>query len=216
MKVLLKLVVICLSLTISQLAAAHTDNAEAPKYAKTVSIVIETDQGDITLELYPEAAPITVANFLKNVNSGYYDNGVFYRASRLDNNKTTKRKILTLIQGGKNVDQEEAETFAHETTATTGISHRDGVISMARNEPGTANTEFFICIGDNSGLDYGSTRYEEGQRQGYATFGRVTSGMDVVLQIQQKPTGDKAQDEADWYGQQVINNTVIIKQIVVK
>lgn len=211
MKVLLKLFIIGFSLAITQLATAETG-----KEITTVNIVIETDQGDIALELYPEAAPITVANFLKNIGDGYYVNGVFYRASRLDNNKTTKRKILTLIQGGKNPDREEAKTFSHETTALTGISHRDGVISMARNEPGTANTEFFICIGDNSGLDYGSTRYEEGQRQGYATFGRVTSGMDVVQKIQQQPTGDKTQDDTDWYGQQVINDTVIIKQIVVK
>ena len=211
MKALLKLFIIGLSFGVTQLAIAETGTE-----AKTVNIIIETDQGDIALELYPEAAPITVANFLKNVGDGYYDNGVFYRASRLDNNKTTKRKILTLIQGGKNVDRKEAKTFAHETTATTGITHINGVISMARDEPGTANTEFFICIGDNSGLDFGSTRYEAGQRQGYATFGRVISGMDVVVQIQQKPTGNKAQDEADWFGQQVINDTVIIKHIIVK
>jgi peptidyl-prolyl cis-trans isomerase A (cyclophilin A) len=183
---------------------------------KIINVVIETDKGNISLELYPEQAPITVENFIQNIKAGLYKGGHFYRASRPDNNLTTKRKILTLIQGGRNEKVPERPAIAHETTEQTGISHLNGVISMARDEPGTATSEFFICIGDNSGLDYGSNRYPEGQRQGYATFGRVTSGMDVVVNIQQQPTGDKATDDKDWFGQQVINEPVVIKQIIIK
>ena len=181
-----------------------------------IEVVIETDKGNIELELYPDKAPITVENFLQNIKAGIYEGGRFYRASRPDNNKNTKRKILTLIQGGKNEQKEARSAISHESTFQSGLSHLNGVISMARLEPGTAASEFFISIGDNSGLDYGTDRYEEGQRQGYAAFGRVTSGMDVVTIILQQPTGNKAKDDADWFGQQLINDTVMIKRIMVK
>lgn len=208
MKFLLKTILVIAGIAIGQMAYAIDKNI--------IYVIIETDKGDITLELYPEQAPITVENFIQNIKAGLYQDGRFYRASRPDNNLKTKRKVLTLIQGGKNEQKPDRPAIAHETTAQTGISHLDGVISMARDAPGTATAEFFICIGDNSGLDYGTSRYQEGQRQGYATFGRVTSGMDVVVTIQQQPTGDKVKDEDDWFGQQVINDTVIIRRIVIK
>ncbi|VAX03905.1 hypothetical protein MNBD_ALPHA03-1754 [hydrothermal vent metagenome] len=181
-----------------------------------IEVVIETDKGNIELELYPYKAPITVENFLQNIKAGIYEGGRFYRASRPDNNLNTKRKILTLIQGGKNEKKAARNAISHESTFQSGLSHLDGVISMARSDPGTATSEFFICIGDNSGLDYGTDRYEEDQSQGYAAFGRVIRGMDVVTTIQQQPTGNKAKDDADWFGQQLINDTVMIKRIVVK
>ncbi len=184
--------------------------------ANIINVTIETDKGNISLELYPEQAPITVENFIQNIKAGLYKGGHFYRASRLDNNLTGKHRILTLIQGGRNEQVPERPAIAHETTKQTGISHLNGVISMARDEPGTTTSEFFICIGDNSVLDFGSKRYPEGQRQGYASFGRVTSGMDVVVNIQQQPTGDKATDDKDWFGHQVINEPVVIKQITIK
>ncbi len=195
---------------------SHTAMAVNDSQNNIIEVVIETDMGNIELELYPDKAPITVGNFLQNIKAGIYEGGRFYRASRPDNNQNTKRKILTLIQGGKNEQKQGRSAISHETTFQSGLSHLNGVISMARLDPGTATSEFFICIGDNSGLDYGSDRYEEGKRQGYAAFGRVTSGMDVVTTIQQQPTGNKAKDDADWFGQQLINDTVVIKQIVIK
>lgn len=208
MKILLKLFLVITGLAFGQTAFAADKN--------TIDVVIETDKGDISLKLYPDKSPVTVENFIQNIKAGLYQGGRFYRASRPDNNLKATRKVLTLIQGGRNEQIPERPAIAHETTARTGISHLNGVISMARDDPGTATSEFFICIGDNSGLDYGTDRYEEGQRQGYATFGRVTSGMEVVITIQQQPTGDKAKDEDDWFGQQTINDTVVIKRIVIK
>lgn len=182
---------------------------------KTITIIIQTDQGNIEAVLYPERAPITVQNFIKNMKSGLYEKGRFYRASRHDNNKTSTRQTLTLIQGGA-AQEKEKNPIAHETTKTTGISHQDGVLSMARNAPGTATSEFFICIGDNSGLDYNSGRYGPDNIEGYATFGRVTSGMDVVLKIQGLPTGSLAKGDDDWFGHQLINDTVVIHNIILK
>ncbi len=195
---------------------SHTAMAVNDSQNNIIEVVIETDKGNIELELYRHKAPITVENFLQNIKAGIYEGGRFYRASRPDNNQNTKRKILTLIQGGKNEQKQGRSAISHETTFQSGLSHLNGVISMARLDPGTATSEFFICIGDNSGLDYGSDRYEEGKRQGYAAFGRVISGMDVVTTIQQQPTGNKAKDDTDWFGQQLINDTVVIKKIVIK
>ncbi|WP_321391219.1 peptidylprolyl isomerase [Emcibacter sp.] len=158
---------------------------------KTTDVVISTDLGDINLRLYPERAPLTVANFLNNIDAGLYNGGQFYRAVRMDNQRPAKTTI-TLIQGGRNQAMTPLPPIAHETTEMTGISHQNGVISMARLEPGTANTEFFICIGDNSALDYGSDRNPD--RQGYATFGVVTQGMEVVMNIQNQPTNFPMED----------------------
>ncbi len=209
MNKLVKFVLLITSITFGQ-------TLYAAEQANTINVVIETDKGDISLELYPEQAPISVENFIQNIKAGLYAGGRFYRASRPDNNLSAKRKVLTLIQGGKNEQQQARAPIAHETSRLTGISHLDGVISMARLDPGTASSEFFICIGDNSGLDYGSDRYPEGQRQGYATFGRVIIGMDVVVKIQHLPTGNKAKNADDWFGQQLINDTVVIKRMVIR
>jgi len=199
---------------------ANIITVKATEAEKTIEVVIQTTKGDIELSLYPGRAPVTVENFLENMKAGLYKNGKFYRASRHDNNPGAKRKVLTLIQGGMDNGESDKKSprpaIKHETTAQTGISHQNGVISMARNAPGTATTEFFICIGDNSGLDYGTERYDVGQRQGYATFGRVTKGMDVVIAIQQSPTGAKVKNDQDWFGRQVINDLVEIKDIILK
>lgn len=216
MKTLLKFILILTCFALPYFGVGQTVFAADKGQGHIIEVVIETDKGNISLELYPDQAPITVTNFIQNIKAGLYDSGRFYRASRPDNNLKAKRKVLTLIQGGKNEQAQESAPIAHETSPQTGISHMNGVISMARADPGTATSEFFICIGDNSGLDYGSTRYEEGQREGYASFGRVTSGMNVVVTIQQQPTGNKAKDEDDWFGQQLINDTVIIKRIIIK
>jgi peptidyl-prolyl cis-trans isomerase A (cyclophilin A) len=149
-------------------------------------ILIETDLGAVTLEIYPEKAPVTANNFLQLVEQGVYSNAMFYRVVRPDNQPANPVKI-EVIQGGLLEDSliDRFNTIPHEITSETGIRHEDGVISMARNGPGTASTEFFICIGDQPSLDYGGNRNPDGQ--GFAAFGRVTSGMDVVRAIQQLP-----------------------------
>ncbi|SFE75347.1 peptidylprolyl isomerase [Sunxiuqinia elliptica] len=150
---------------------------------KKPQVQIVTNVGTIMLELYPEKAPVTVENFLQLVDENAYENASFYRVVRMDNQPVNPVKI-EVIQGGLQDDQlvETYETIKHETTNETGVKHLDGVISMARNEPGSASTEFFICIGDQPELDFGGKRNPDGQ--GFAAFGVVTDGVDVVRQIQ--------------------------------
>lgn len=151
-------------------------------------IVFETDLGSIEAELYIKEAPITAGNFLRHIDSGTFveHQALFYRVVRPNNQPYSAVKIV-VIQGGLFEDDlvDSILPIEHETTQTTGILHTDGVLSMARNEPGTASTEFFICIGNHPGLDYGGSRNSDGQ--GFAAFGKVIKGMDVVLQIQELP-----------------------------
>ena len=150
------------------------------------TVLIKTDLGDITVEIYPRRAPVTALNFLSLVEQGVYTNATFYRVVRLDNQPQNQVKI-EVIQGGLFDDDlvNKYTPIAHETTDFTGIKHTNGIISMARNEPGTASTEFFICIGDQASLDYNG--YRNPDRQGFSTFGQVIRGMDVVRAIQALP-----------------------------
>jgi peptidyl-prolyl cis-trans isomerase A (cyclophilin A) len=149
-------------------------------------VIIKTEKGDIIVELYPDKAPVTVANFLRYVKEGRFKGASFYRTVTMDNQPDNDIKI-EVIQGGLYDDNhpQALPPIKHETTEMTGILHKDGVISMARNEPGTATGEFFICIGDQPSLDYGGKRNPDGQ--GFAAFGKVIKGMDVVHEIQQSP-----------------------------
>ena len=157
---------------------------------ETVTVMIQTEMGDIVLELYPDKAPVTVANFLRYVDEGGFENTSFYRMV-VKENQPQDDDMIYVLQGGRS---EGDSTFLfppidHESTEITGISHLDGIISMARNEPGTASSEFFICIGDNSTLDYGRRQHDTA---GYATFGKVVNGMDVVHNIHQSPREKQA------------------------
>jgi peptidyl-prolyl cis-trans isomerase A (cyclophilin A) len=143
---------------------------------------IDTDAGAITVELYPDKAPVTVANFLRYVNGNAYDGGAFYRVVTMQNQPTSPVKI-EVIQGGLDGDSaKRLPPIAHETNDKTGIKHLDGTISMARGAPGSASSEFFFCIGAQPELDFGGKRNPDGQ--GFAAFGKVTKGMDVVKKIQ--------------------------------
>ncbi len=145
-------------------------------------VVIITELGDIHVTLDPVNAPVTTANFLRYVDAGLFDSACFYRVVRPDNQPKDSVRIA-VIQGGR-YEEEETGGFppvAHETTEQTGIRHLDGVISMARWTPGTATSEFFICVGDQPDLDFGGKRNPDGQ--GFAAFGKVTKGMDVVMKI---------------------------------
>lgn len=157
-----------------------------------VLVRMQTDKGDIVIEVYPERAPLTSANFLAYVDGGLYDGAVFYRVTRPDNDP-----MIEVVQGGLWAPWREGEEgydfvaprpeIAHETTETSGLSHTDGVVSMARGAPGTAASEFFISVGDNKELDFAGARNPDGQ--GFAAFGRVVAGMDVVRAIQSGETG---------------------------
>ena len=152
--------------------------------------MISTPEGDITLELYPEQAPVTVSNFLRYVEEDRFKEATFYRVVTLHNQPNSKIKI-EVIQGGLFEDEhtDMLPPIAHETTKQTGILHKDGVISMARYGPGTATSEFFICVGDQPSLDFGGRRNGDGV--GFAAFGKVIKGMDVVREIQQLPSKEQ-------------------------
>ncbi|MDP4221993.1 MAG: peptidylprolyl isomerase [Bacteroidota bacterium] len=144
-------------------------------------IIIRTELGEIHVRLDLKRAPVTSLNFLRYIDAGLYDSTCFYRVVRMDNQPDNKIRI-EVIQGGRYEDEDKGfPPIMHETTSMTGIRHRDGTISMARSEPGTATSEFFICIGDQPELDYGGKRNPDGQ--GFAAFGKVTKGMDVVKRI---------------------------------
>ena len=170
----------CLFIFIALLALPVSCDRRAPR------VVIRTDMGDMTVEIYTDRAPVTAGNFLDHVERGSYANSMFYRVVRMDNQPRSQVKIQ-VIQGGLFHD-ELLDTIApirHEPTSETGILHTDGVISMARMEPGSASTEFFICIGDQSSLDFGGLRNPDGQ--GFAAFGKVVRGMEVARAIQALP-----------------------------
>ena len=152
-------------------------------------VMIETEMGNIEVEIFEKEAPITAANFLNHVDSGTYNNGAcFYRVVRMDNQPNNDVKI-EVVQCGlyRNRSAREIPPIAHENTEMTGIKHLNGSLSMARWGPGTATTEFSICIGDQPEMDYGGQRNADGQ--GFAAFGKVVKGMEVAHAIQtQKDT----------------------------
>ncbi len=165
--------------------------ARAPETPEHPRVRLETERGAIELELDGARAPLTTANFLRYVEAGRYDGGRFHRTVRADNQPADRVRIA-VVQAG--VDPaKEAEDFPPiplERTRDTGLRHRAGTISMARAGPDTATSDFFICIGDEPELDSGGRRNPDGQ--GFAAFGRVVSGMDVVRRIHASPAKGQA------------------------
>ena len=155
-------------------------------------IQIQTEKGDIEIELYPLQAPKTVAAFLSYIDSGYFFNSNFYRALTMENQPSNAPKT-ELIQGGiwktNNKLAVRIPGIPHENTGQTRIPHDEGVISLARAQPGTAGTEFFICLSKQPGLDLGGENVPD--KQGYATFGKVVKGMWVVRKISQQNENDQ-------------------------
>lgn len=155
-------------------------------------IVIQTTMGDIELELYAKQAPATVAAFLSYVDADLFHNSSFYRVLNQDNQPSNAPKT-ELIQGGiwrtNNKKAVSLPGIVHESTKQTGILHTDGVISLARLAPGTASSEFFICVGDQPGLNSGGENIADGQ--GYAAFGKVVKGMAVVRRIYSQNDNDQ-------------------------
>lgn len=156
--------------------------------AQTVRCEIKTSAGNIIVEVYTKKAPVTAANFLAYVDEKLFDNAAFYRTVTLQNQPDKKVKI-EVIQGGIKDSLKEKKPIHHENTKQTGILHKNGTISMARADTGTATAHFFICINDQPELDYGGKRNPDGQ--GFAAFGKVIKGMEVVRKIQQSPHEDQ-------------------------
>ena len=168
-----------------------------PAY-KNPHILIEMQLGDIEIELFPDQAPKTVAAFLSYIDSGLYNKISFYRVLKTEELPTISN--TGIIQGGiwqtNPAKKITIPGIEHETTKQTGLTHASGTISLARLAPGTGNTEFFICIGDQSPLDAGRRGTEDGQ--GYAAFGMVFKGMDIVRKIQaRKSHGDKFDEKIE-------------------
>jgi peptidyl-prolyl cis-trans isomerase A (cyclophilin A) len=150
-----------------------------------VKVTINTSLGDIVLALAEDHAPVTVNNFLRYVDTKRLDGSSFYRAVKLDDEGR-----FGLIQGGLRGNPKLVfKSIAHEPTTVTGLSHVDGAISMARAEPGTANADFFIVVGDSVSYDA-----KPGGDPGYAVFGRVIEGMYVVKVILERPRAEGGPD----------------------
>lgn len=147
-------------------------------------VIIETGYGDIEIELYTDRAPLTANAFLSYIDSGFYDKSNFYRVLSMYNQPSNAPKAF-LIQGGiwksNNALAQSLQGIPHEPTNKTGILHKEGTISMARNEPGSAGPEFFIMVEDETGFDYGGENIED--RLGFAAFGSVVRGMPIVRKI---------------------------------
>lgn len=154
-----------------------------PTY-ETVEIVLETTVGAITVALETERAPITAANFLRYVDEGRFNGTVCYRAMHL---KWGEPPNGLLQCGTQNHPDRILPPIAHEPTNETGLSHVNGALSMARFDPGTATGDFSIMIKDQRGLDANPSAEDPALRPGFAVFGRVISGMDVVHAIHASP-----------------------------
>jgi len=151
-------------------------------------VVFETDKGTIELEVDGAHAPATAANFLRYVDGGFFDGGTVNRAVRPDNTVRHDIEIQVIqFQIDEARNTQEFPPIALERTSVTGLKHVDGTISMARGGPDTATGSFAIVIGDQPSMDFGGRRNPDGQ--GFAAFGRVVRGMDVVKAIQASPTG---------------------------
>ncbi len=158
----------------------------AGKQDSNPEVLLRTALGDIRIEVFTDRAPVTAANFLRSVDENRFRGAAFYRTVTIYNQPDSEFKI-EVIQGGLGDDPNGLglPPIEHETTADTGVLHEDGTVSMARSSPGTASSEIFISIGDQPELDYGGRRNPDGQ--GFAAFGKVVSGIDVVRAIQAQP-----------------------------
>jgi len=157
-----------------------------------VVVVLETGKGRIEIEVDLARAPVTGTNFLRYVDEGLYDGGRFHRTVRPETESRTDYPIQ-VIQASRARGQPGYPAIPLESTRDTGLRHVDGAVSMARvaGQPASAVSDFYICIGDQPELDFGGRRNADGQ--GFAVFGRVVSGMDVVRAIQAAPVREGSQ-----------------------
>jgi len=161
---------------------------QAPNVRQPVIVAFETELGAIDIEVDAVHAPVTAANFLKYVEGKFYDGGVINRAVRPDN--TTRHDVeiqVIQFQIDRARGRDQFPPIPIERTNVTGLKHVNGAVSMARSSPDSATASFSIVIGDQPEMDFGGKRNADGQ--GFAVFGRVIAGMDVVKKIQASPTG---------------------------
>lgn len=164
----------------AQALAGRMDAQDLPR------VLIRTAMGDIEVEVDSVHAPVTAANFLRYVDLAFYSNfGRFHRVVRDDNQQGSKIKIAVIQAGLEPYRAQGFPPIPLERTGATGLRHLDGTLSMARDGPNSATSEFFICIGDQPELNYGGKRNPDGE--GFAAFGRVLRGMSVVRKIQDAP-----------------------------
>ncbi len=190
---------------LAQDATAPQPSPEAEP--ETTLVVLETTMGDITAAIETERAPVTAANFLRYVDEGRFDGIVFYRAMRLDWGEQPNG----LIQAGTQHDPKRVlPPIAHEPTSETGVLHTAGAFSMARNAPGTATGDFSIMLQEQAGMDADPTSEDPELRAGYAAFGHVVEGMDVVRAIHAAPT-DPNKGEGWMKGQMLAEPVKIIE-----
>jgi peptidyl-prolyl cis-trans isomerase A (cyclophilin A) len=186
-----------LALLLLLLAPTVAPSSTAP--ARTV-VILHTSLGDIRIALDAERAPVTSQNFLKYVDAGRFDNRTFYRVIR------SRDGSEGLVQGGLQGDNRDAfPPIAHESTVTTGLSHVDGAVSMARGKPGSARGEFFIIVGTQVTYD----GVPNGGDPGFAVFGRVVSGMPLVRRIMKQPVAKEARNP-DMQGQMLAHPVTIL------
>jgi peptidyl-prolyl cis-trans isomerase A (cyclophilin A) len=148
-----------------------------------IPVQLATELGIIELAVDDDRAPASAGYFLTDVGNGVYDRASFFRIVTLANQRPVERaRRIAVIQGGLRHQREELPpAIRHETTAMTGLRHLRGTVSLARFAPGAVYHSFFICLRDEPALDFGGARQPDGQ--GFAAFGRVTAGFDVVQRI---------------------------------
>ena len=172
----------------------------APKPA-TIRVALDTAEGRIVLELEKDRAPITTANFLRYVDQKRLDGIGFYRTVRA-------AADFGFVQFGvQNAPKRVLPPIKHEPTTQTGIKHTNGTISIARYAPGTASGDFTIMVGDQPSLDANPSA--PGDNLGYAAFGHVVEGMDVILKVLDAPTSPTA-------GEGVMKGQMIVPPILIK
>jgi peptidyl-prolyl cis-trans isomerase A (cyclophilin A) len=200
----LKIVVIvqCLFLAVG---CSSTDRKDALN--KDISISMATEFGDIEIQLYLSKAPVSVTNFLSYVDAGHFDGGTFYRVVRADNDNGSPQ--ITVIQGDVREGSKQWPAIKLETTEQTDIKHRDGTLSMARGAPDSATSVFFICVGPQPSLDFGGIRNTDGK--GFAAFGRVVRGMEVVRKINEIRQAKDVDD--DYMKGQMLAKPVVIERV---
>ena len=183
---------ICVAIAVAPLLLAlriaNPAAAEQGAGSQRPVVVFQTEKGSIEIALDTEHAPVTTTNFLKYVDGGFYDGGAVNRAVRPDNTVRHDVEIQVIqFQIDPRRRREEFPPIPLERTSATGLKHVDGAVSMARSGPDTATASFSIVIGDQPEMDFGGKRNPDGQ--GFAVFGRVIRGMEVVKAIQAAPTG---------------------------
>ena len=190
------LVAAIVALLWAAIARPRIPERQLPNIPRTTERVrVQTELGDIVVEVDAAKAPATAANFLRYVDGGHYDGGTWHRTVKMDNQPESTIKI-EVIQAGVNPDKAKSgfPAIALERTSVTGLLHKDGVISMARGAPDSATSGWFICINDQPSLDFGGLRNPDGQ--GFAAFGRVVSGMESSARFKRRhrrPTHHRAQ-----------------------